>query len=237
MEISDFILGALPITILELVAAVSGSYYLAKTEHLKYTKYIVWLLWLTFFIEVLGSYAPIAYFSDYKYLSFLEDTSFSYNFWLYNIFMLIHYGIYIYYFRALIKNRFWRVVLQWALVIFEVSSLIYLFATDVFFTEFSQFTNIFGTLLLAFSIVLFYLELLRSEILLKLKFFIPIYISAGALMFHLVVTPVDLFSEYFSSKNEIFVDLRVKVLLFANIFMYSLYTIGFLICSRKKKYS
>lgn len=237
MELSDFILGALPITILELVAALAGSYYLLKAQHIKYTKYIVWLLWLTFAIEVLGSYAPIAYFTDYETFGQVKDTPFSDNYWLYNIFMPVHYGVYIYYFRALLKNSIWRVILMWALSIFVLSSIGYLLFTEVFFIKFSQFTNIFGSLLLTFTIVLFYLELLRSELLLKLKFFMPFYISVGAIIFHLCVTPVDLFSEYFSRENKIFIDLRVNVLLYANIFLYSLYTIGFLVCSRKKKYS
>lgn len=237
MELSDYILGALPITILELVAALAGSYYLAKADHIKYTKYIVWLLWLTFAVEVIGSYAPIAYFTDFELFGSVKDTPFSKNFWLYNIFFLIHYGVYIYYFRALLKNNMWRVILMWALAIFEFSSICYLLFTDVFFLKFSPFTNFFGSLLLTFSIVLFYLELLKSELLLKLKYFMPFYISVGAIVFHLCVIPVDLFSQYFSRENEVFINLRVNVLLIANIFLYSVYTIGFIVCSKKKKYS
>ncbi len=236
MELSDYILGALPITLLELVAALAGSYYLSKKHYIPYTKYIVWLLWITFFVELFGSYAPVAYFSDYTIFGLLEGTPFAQNYWIYNIFMLIHYGVYVYYFRSLTKNKVWRLLLFWLLIIFEFSAVCYLIFTDVFFIRFSQFTNIFGTLLLTVSIILFYFELLRSEMLLKLKFFMPIYISAGALMFHLCVTPVDLFSQYFSKENQIFIDLRVNVLLYANIFLYSVYTLGFIICSRKKKY-
>ncbi|MCW8981918.1 MAG: hypothetical protein OQJ83_11085, partial [Altibacter sp.] len=82
--------------------------------------------------------------------------------------------------------------------------------------------------------VLFYFELLRSDMLLQLKHFLPLYISAGVLVFNLCVTPIDIFSEYFKN-NTFLVELKVYVYLYANIFMYSSFIIGFIVCSKKKR--
>lgn len=163
--------------------------------------------------------------------------SFSDNYWLYNIFLILIFSFYVYYFRAFIINKIHRLILQVLALGFIFSSILYFIFTDVYFTAFSPYTMILGTILLFLSVVLFYFELLRSDIMLKLKFFLPLYISIGALIFYLCVTPIDLFSRYFSKENSIFVNLRVTILLGANIFMYLTFIIGFLVCSEKKMYN
>lgn len=191
-------------------------------------------LWITFFVELTGYYAGIAHFTQYKYFSFVKDTLFQNNYWLYNGYTLLSFSFFIYYFRSFLRSASWRLLLAGFLGFFIFSSILSFFITDTFFTSYSQFVSLVGTLLLSISIVLFYFELLRSDMLLQLKHFLPLYISAGVLVFNLCVTPIDIFSEYFKN-NTFLVELKVYVYLYANIFMYSSFIIGFIICSKKKR--
>jgi len=240
LELSDFILKALPIPVLELITVITGFFYLKKaTNAIKNTKYLVIFLLITFIVDLIGSYAAIGYFSNYSYFGFVENTPFRRNAWLFNSFMIISFSFYIFYFKSFLGNKKWKLILKVLTILFITSSIINLLFTDIFFNGSSKFTTIIGTLLLFLSVALFYFELLRSDVILKLKQFLPLYISIGILIFHLCVTPIDIFSKYFDmpSGNEVFVNLKASVLLYVNIFMYLLFTFGFIICSRTNKSS
>lgn len=182
-------------------------------------------------------YAAISYFTDYEYFGFVEGTSFRDNVWLYNIFAILSYLFFVYYFLWHLKNTFFRKVVWFLLFGFLISSSLYLFFSDVLFVSISQWTTIFGTLLIFLSVIFLYIQLLKSDILLSLKHYLPLYISIGTLVFHLCVTPIDIFSDYFRKENNIFVQLSAGVLLYSNIFMYSTFIAGFIICAQKKKSS
>ncbi|WP_410005030.1 hypothetical protein [Aequorivita nionensis] len=238
MELSDFLLYVLPIFSLEVLAASTGTYYLGKNfSQFKSTKYLVLFLWLTVFVELVGSYAPFAYFSDYTIFSFVKGTPFENNYWWYNTYSALSFSFYVLYFVSFLKNRYWKLIFQILAGAFFISSILIFIFSDTFFKGFPPYMTITGTLLLFFSVVLFYFELLRSDLLLQLKRLLPFYISVGVLVFNLCVTPIEIFSQYFNLKdgNDLFVTLRSNVLLYGNIFIYSTYTLGFLICSKKKK--
>lgn len=239
MELGDFLLYVAPIFSLEVLAASTGTYYLKKGSlKFKSTEYLVLFLWFTVFVEIVGSYAPIAYFSNYRIFSAVLETPFENNFWWYNIYAALSFSFYVLYFVSFLKNRYWKLVFQVSIVAFLISSILIFIFGGTFFKGFSPYLTIAGTLLLFFSVVFFYFELLRSDLLLQLKRFLPFYISVGVLVFNLCVTPIELFVQYFNLEggNESFVTLRSNVLLYANIFMYSIFIIGFLVCSKKKKY-
>lgn len=222
------------------MAAVAGSYYLKSTvPQFKTTRFVVYFLWFTVFVELLGSYAPIAYFSEYTFLESIVGTPFANNFWLFNIFNVLNYSFFSFYFISILKNKFWKNIFFGLIISFVVISILAFVFTPSFFKPSSQLLVISGTLLLFLSIIMFYFELLRSDYLLQLKRFLPFYISVGVLVFNLCVTPIEILSQYFSiaDGNELFVKLHINVLLFANIFIYGTFILGFLICSRKKKSS
>lgn len=236
MELTDFIVSALPITLLELLAALFGTLYLYRKKEIhKPERLLVIFLWVTFLVEFIGAYAPIAYFTGFKYFKFVEGTVYSDNYWLYNILILLTYVFYMWYFRWYLKHKKWRMVLGVLIIIYLVASITNLLISDVYFTGFSQFSMFAGAIMLFLSVGLFYIELLRSDIMLYLTRFLPFYISIGALVLHLCITPIDFFSKYFSAANNVFVNLRVSILLYANIFMYATFILGFIICSKRTR--
>ena len=229
-------MSVVPIHVVELLAALSGTYYLRKVPSLKSTRYLVIFLWITVILDLICAYPAIAYLSDYKYFGFVKNTPFDDNYWIYNIYIIVSYLFYVYYFRSFLKNRVLHGILKYLMILYLFLSLGYLFIDDVYFHGISDFASITGTLLLVFSVIVFYYELLKSDVLLNLKHFLPLYISVGVLIFHLCITPIDIFSEYYDVRNTFYVQLKANVYLYGNIFLYSTYIIGFLVCSSKKTF-
>ncbi len=229
-----FLINSATFYTLELVAAIAGIYFLKKnTEASNSTKYLVYFLWFTFIIEVIAIYSNITYFTDCEYFGFVYDTVFERNIWIYNIYSLVNFSFITYYFMSLLKSKTQKKVITLMIYIYIIIGVFNLILNDVFFKEDSIFTAIAGTLLLLLVNVLFYFDLLKSNQLLNLKKYLPIYVSVGVLVFYLCTTPIDLFSQYFKRVNELFVNVKAIIYLIANIFMYTTFTIGFLVCAKK----
>ncbi len=239
MDLLDFLKFTLPVISLELLAAIAGTYYLKKAPiPFKNSRFLVLFLWFTIFVELFGAYAPIAYFSGYEILASIKDTPFENNLWWFNIFILINIIFFTYYFISFLRNKTVKTIAYICLVMFFIAS-VGVYATSVsIFKVTSNFVIITGTILLLLSVLLFYFELLRSDLLLQLKYFLPFYISVGVLVFNLSVAPLDILSNYFSlgDGNRLFVKFQINVILYANIFLYSSFILGFLICSKKREY-
>lgn len=221
---------------MELLAALAGSFYLLRNDVSKVSRSFVFFLWVTVFIEIVGAYSPIAYFSDYDYFSFVKDSLIEDNAWLYNCYSVLFYSFLTYFFLANLTNNTWKYYLKFALMVFILSSILNLIFSGIFFKSDALFTIFAGTFLLILSIILFYFELFQSEIILKLTNFLPFYISIGVLVYTLCTVPVDIFSKYFSVQYPMFVDIKTQVYLYTNIFMYGIFALGFLICRRKTSF-
>jgi hypothetical protein len=235
-EILDFIINVGPIYIFEILAAIAGTYYLKKGATNRITRWLVIWLWVTVFVEIVCSYAPVAYFSNYQYFSIVKDTRFEDSSWIFNIYVIANLTFFILYFASFVKGRLLNQIIKYSAILYVLASLMYLFITDVYFIEISQFSSIAGTLLLLTVIVLFYFQLLKSDTILNLKYFLPFYISIGVLIFSLCITPFDIFSEYYSKEYIIFWRIKKITFLLINVFMYSSFILGFIICRRKKLY-
>ena len=234
--LNEYLFKVIPINILELFAALAGTYFLKKNQRtLVLNKHLVLLLWYTIVNEIVSMYAPVAYFTSYKYFGFIEDTVFYDNVWLFNIYSIINYSFLIYYFGSLLSSIKIKKILMILILFFIIISVTILIFSDVFFKSDSIFTSVIGSLLLLISIILFYFELLKSNKVLVLKKYLPVYISVGLVFFHLCVTPIQIYSNFFKSENELYVIFRTNILLIANIFMYTTFIIGFLVCSKKEE--
>lgn len=228
--LNEYLLKVLPISILELFAAIAGSYFLYKQPRTPIAnRYLVYFLWLTFIVEMLGKYTSIAYFSEYRYFGFIENTVFERNLWLYNIYLLVSYSFFTFYFNTFLKNK-----LTYLIIAYLLFSIINLFFSDIYFNGYSVFTIITGSFLILFSVILFYFNLLQNNRIISLIKHLPIYISIGVLFFNLCMAPIQIFSQYFNSENDMYIKLSTLILLIANIFMYSIFIIGFLVCAKNK---
>ncbi len=236
MEFSDFLFNMIPVILLELVAAITGVYYLRNTNARFAEKAFVLFLWLTVVVELVGTYAGIGYFTNYEYFGLVKDTPFRNNYWLYNIYQLLSYIFYVYFLSSWMLNKKLRKFLL-VLSIVLIVSVVFDFATNDFFNTNSRVSTIFGSLLVLLAVFFFYLDLLNSNKPIAFKYYLPAYISIAILFHTLCFSPLDFLSNYFktSTGNQLFVSFRVYTLFILNILLYLTYTFAFIICSKKKK--
>lgn len=219
---------------LEIAACLAGTYYIFKKKNApKSNLFFVYFLWFTLVVEIIGAYAPIAYFTNYEYFGFVKDTVYRNSTWLYNIYFLVLYTFTSYYFISILKFFKYIKVLKILLLVFVFIGVGILIISDVFVVKKSLFSSIIGSLLLLLMIVLFYFDLLKSDQIIELKKYLPVYLSAGLLFFTLCTTPLEIFSIYFNVNNDLFIKIRTRILLISNIIMYTTFVIGFLVCSKK----
>lgn len=216
------------------MAALAGTYFLYKVPGTgNMTRLFVYFLWFTLFIEVLGLYPAYAYITNYRRLSFIQNTGFERNYWLYNLFNILGIIVFVLFFSRQLENtklsRLFRVLLS----VFAVTALINLAVSDVFFQAYAAFTSIVGTCILLLVIISYYIEMMSSDKILNFYKRLGFYVSIGVLFWHLVVTPLFIYSRYFTMESPDFVSLHSLILLIANIFMYTCFTIGFVVCSRE----
>lgn len=218
-----------------LLASLAGSYYLVKAnERNKFIRGFVYFLWVTFFIDVLGLYTVYAYFEDYKIFSFIKNTPIERNVWLFNSFKIISFSVYSFIFISQLKRSNLRKALSGLLILFIVSAIINLMVSEVFFENISSYTYILGTIFLLLCIISWYFQLLTSDAIVNFYRNVFFYISVGALVWHLIVTPLWIFNKYFAIGNPAFLELHTIILTLANTFMYLTFGVGFLICAAKR---
>ncbi len=222
--------------LLEIVTIISGCFYLKNNPNTHVAnKYLVYFLFYTLFTEIIGAYAPIAYFSKFNYFGLVKDTVFEDNYWWFNIYLIVSFSFFTYYISSFLDNYKIKKWSKYIIVLYIGSCTINLIISDIFFKGYSIFTTIVGTLVVLFTIFLFYFDLLKSNRLIDFKKYLPVYISIGVLVYNLCVTPTDIFSQYFNSNNDVYIKLSGLILLTANIFMYTTFIIGFLVCAKKEE--
>lgn len=232
----DFIFkNFLLIYLLELGAAIAGTYYLRNVGNPKReTRIFVYYLWLVVFVELVGLYPIIAYFSDYQIFPFIKDTLFERNIWWYNSYHVIKSVVFYFFFIEQLESVRKRKTFYIMALFMILGSLMYLIFSGEFFTRYSTVDVMGGTIFLTFLIFSYYFDLLRSK---KILFFyksIAFYISVGLLVWHLTISPLFIYDSYFSVKSPQFVELHLLVLKIINAFLYGIIIAGFIICSGKK---
>ncbi|WP_310991749.1 hypothetical protein [Aequorivita marina] len=222
---------ALLINLFELLAFIFGLFYYSKNKS-KPTYYLVWFLGITIFIELFNWYAYFVYFG---YFSFLKGTVFESNYWSGNIYGLISYLFYINYFKWHLLDKVKIKIVNAFAITFLVVSLAEIVFSGGFFLRLLPISNVLGTILVLISISFYYLELLKSNQILVVQRSLPFYVSVGALLYHLCATPLFIYSVYYSnSVDPGFVSLYRHIIFGINILFYSIYIVGFLICSQSK---
>ena len=224
------------ILVVELIAAISGSYYLFRNPNVrKEIKYFAWFLWYVFLLDFSGLYSLWAFFDDYKTFPFLEDSLFTRNVWLHNWNHLISISFYSFLFITLLKRINFKKTLKFALGSYVLFGILKLISSSQIFYTYDMSILFIGVLLLITAISSYYFELLLSNKILDFKKDIFFYISVGLLVWHLCVPPIHIYSVYFSVENVDFIKTHTTILRYANIFMYGLFSFAFIYCAQQKQ--
>lgn len=236
MFLDYFIENFLIVYLLEIGAALAGTYYLRKASPpVAYSWLFVVYLWLVVLVETLGFYPAFNYFNDFAYMPFLKDSVFERNSWLYNSFKIVGFIILYIFFITHLQNKNSQRIFTWVTVFFLLSAVLNLILTDVFFERSSAYSFVTGTFILLTLIFVYYFELLKSDKILYFYKSLVFYISVGLLLWHVTITPLFIYNKYFTSASPEFVKLHSTILNICNYFLYSLYIIAFIICASNKK--
>lgn len=218
-----------PTYILEFLTVLAGVYYLMKAGSVsKADKFLVYTLIFLFAADFFGIlYAMYGYVYEFRFFEFIRGTRFDQHWWIANIASLIITTAFTLYFSYQIVSRRRRRMLMLLIVLYLVSSIISYFLTDTFFTTIAPIPYVMSAFLICFSIIVYYLELLKTNRILNFKSELAIYVSFGLLIYKLALTPLFIFQRYIRVSDE-FEEVYGVILDLANIFLYSIIIIGFL---------
>ncbi|TXD84183.1 hypothetical protein ESY86_06255 [Subsaximicrobium wynnwilliamsii] len=219
----------------ELAAAVSGSIYLNKTKH-KTIRIFVYYLWLTVVVETLGVYTQILQNNyDYEWYIALKNSVFCPNTWLYNIYSFLAIGLIGIFYSGLLSSKKFKIIIRGSIVAYSLFTIVFFLQTNAFFVMSLPYNMLLGTMIICVFVVLYFLELIRSEVLLKFYKLPSFYISVALLFWYLCVAPLFIFGSYYRAVNTDFIQFRVLLLLIINILTYSCFSFGFIYSLYKNK--
>lgn len=220
----------------ELLAAISGNYYLHKTENaLVSIKYLVYFLWFVLIIDVLTFYTIWAYFDDYKTFPWLKDSVFRRGMWMVNCYTIYSCSFYSFLFIKNIKQLRIKNKLTIALFVYIAVSIISLLLSKQFFQAYVMTPVFLGTGLLLISIGMYFYEMMVSTELINFKTNLLFYISIGLIVWYLSIPPIQIYSSYFTVENVEFISIFTTIKRYANVFMYGIFSFAFIYCAKKNQ--
>lgn len=225
--------------IFEFIAAIAGIFYLLKTSSRKPgVKTFVYYLCFIFFADVFGIYAVWAYFDNYETLPFLKNSPLHRNFWWYNIIhvviLLAYAQIFI---RQLVSERMKKVrkVLSFGLILLVLYSIVCYSTFGEFLFEYDISVLILSAFFILICIGAYYYDILTSDKILQFNRDVVFFISIAILIYQLCIIPIQIYSVYFNLENPDFMIFYATVLRYGNIFLYSMFAIGFYMDYRFRK--
>lgn len=225
----------------ELLAAIAAVVYLKRVKEIPlYKRIFIFYLCGIFVIDVLGYYAAVAYYSDYRLFSFAKDSVFRQNYWMFNAVKPFAYLVYLQFFILQIRSQRLRKLLTWASAVFLISSLLNLIFSGEYFTAYITYTPLAGSILLSVCIACYLFDMITSDKILHFFKSLSFYVAVGALIWHLVFTPMFIYNKFnIMNSSPDFVKVYLMTLGLLNFYMYSLFVIGFFIEMKyeKRKYA
>lgn len=221
---------------MELIAAVAGSIFLTKTnrENSDY-KIFVRFLWSVLLIDILGGYAALAYFSNYELFGFIKGTPFVRNEWYFNIVEVYFILVYTYLFRSQLSGRRMKYLLKWSMIGYLIISVLNMYLSDDFFTGDLMLNDMLGAFLIVLSVFFYFFDMMISDKVLTFYKNLFFYVAIGVTISYLVRVPISIYGAYFNERNDAFLELFYDLVRYTNIFMYSMFAMGFYMDYRYRK--
>ncbi|MFL0352790.1 hypothetical protein [Xanthomarina sp. GH4-25] len=215
------------------IAAITGLILIKKYKDTS-VRFFIYFLVYVFFAQVFGLYARILNYLDLYYL--IENTVIKFNFWWHTITWYLGSAIFfVWYYRKLLKNKFLKNILQYALVLFlaiSIGGIVINF--QHFFVGTFKSIRIGNMSIIMLCVSFYFYQILHSEKVLDFYKDIHFYISTIVLIWLLVTIPLVHFICGNAAIDPNQAELKWLIMLYANIFMYLSFT-AVLIVSKSKK--
>jgi|GEM_PF-906298 len=238
MKLIEFLLDTkmYVVTIFELIAAIAGIWYLRRTCNSGLEiKFFVYYLVLIVFLELYG-YLPIwAYLENYEILSFYKDSLFRRNVWWANGINIITTLCISWIFIKSLSNHAIQQKFQWLLISYVLFSFLSFSTFGEYFHAYDPYVSILGVFIIMIAVGFYYFQILNSDKILNFYGDLRFYISVGIVLWALCIIPLNIYSKFFNIQNPLYMELDRIVLRYSNIFLYSVYAIGFYMDYRSGK--
>lgn len=214
-----------------IVATITYTWYRSTPN-----KYFLPYLWFVVLIETFG-HIIFQNDIDYHFLTNKLKVVFpnhliKKNIWLINIYDLVTYNFYLFYFFLILKNDYFRRKIKlffWFLNIVIVANL--LMYGNRFNDTYLINVIIIGSLLILICSIFYFSKVLKSNEIFAFYKTLTFWIIIGTLIFQLGVTPVTIFSSEFNFSHNVY----NYILSICNYAMYGSFIIGFIINAYQEK--
>tara|TARA_B100001063_G_scaffold183332_1_gene172801 strand:- start:145871 stop:146572 length:702 start_codon:yes stop_codon:yes gene_type:complete len=216
----------------ELIAFITGV-ILFKKHKSKATKIFIFFLAYIVFVEFVG--CILTYLKANAIVQFVRQLGVTTRLW-YNVFWLFGSVVFIlFYYYNLFKIKMFKTMIKYISLLYVLIFTIHVvFNYDAFFNAHHTFYFILDASIIFICVTLFCLELLKSDDLLNISKSFSVYATFGLFLWWLVTTPIIFYESYNTTADWDFANLKRRVFLFANIFMYTCFVLG-LIASKPQK--
>ncbi|HKJ47538.1 MAG TPA: hypothetical protein VJ973_00525 [Christiangramia sp.] len=213
---------------MELIAALAGSIFLKRTESKDLSqKIFVRFLWSVLIIDILGGYSALAYFNNYEFFWFLKGTPFARNEWYFNIAEIYFICVYTYLFWKQLFEGKMRRLLKWLMIGYLVIAFLNISMNDNFLRGDLMLNDMLGAFLIVFSVFLYLFDMMISEKVLSFYKSLFFYVAIGVTIAYLVRVPISIYGAFVNERNDAFLELFYALIRYTNIFMYSMFVLGF----------
>ena len=204
----------LSVSILEWIAAIWATVHFNKYKNSP-ERYFIYLLWFTVLVETVGRGWRYAFESS--------------NFWVYNVYMLVLFSFYFFWYQSIFEQKTLRKVI-WIFAIIFAGVAIWNFVFESW-DGYHKYTFVAGAFLTMICTLFHFRKLLYGDEVLILKHKLAFWISTGLLLFNVGMIPLMLLSHNLNFGGKYF----GIIILVLNSILYGCYIIGFQWA--KEKYS
>ncbi len=165
----------------ELLASIIGTIFFFKFKH-TYLRYFLFLLWFIFLSEIFAHYIH-----DHKIKSLIyykESNGWYYNHWVYNVLDTLSFMVYYYIFYNALNTLKHKKLVKLFAILYILFSIINWTFIQNFLSEMQSYLFITGAIFLIISIILYFIELLKSEKILIFHKNLLFWISIGLLIYY-----------------------------------------------------
>ncbi|MDG3582153.1 MULTISPECIES: hypothetical protein [Galbibacter] len=201
-------------------------------------RYFLYLLLATIITELIGSFIVYCYYYPQSGTtifakSIFPDRLFERNSWIYNIFRILTFYFYLFFFKELVKRKKHQTIIYLLFIVYSFLVVLdlWLNKTD-FFTRNLMIIRISGTIAILIATILYFTEVFNSNKILKIYKELSFWLVAGSLFYYLLTIPIMMFTKIFYNYQGIY----LSILLFSNFILYGSFITGFIINAREIKH-
>ncbi|MCL5127887.1 MULTISPECIES: hypothetical protein [unclassified Algibacter] len=213
----------------EVLAAVTGLFFLKKYKPTAAKFFIYFLVYLTL-CDFISNYPR--YIKDCGLFSFLQGTVFVKNYWWTTLYWKIGAIVFFaFYYHRVLKTVLFKKLVKIAAFSFLLFSISYIaFNWDDYFRMFFPSISVFGAFIIFLCTVCYFIEVLKSDKILTFYKSLNFYISFAVFIWWLIITPLVFYDLYMSHLDWDFIFLRWQIYLIANVCMYGIFIFALIFC-------